>query len=199
MAGGAIGIAATIYLKVGGVLGAAMFAFGLIVVVAMKLPLFTGQAQYVWGRRGYDLALLGLMLVLNLAGCFILSALTANTAIMEASQEIISLRVSKGPLMCGLLSIPCGFIMTAAVRSAAMNNNWLPLLFGVPAFIICGFPHCVADSYYYASCGGDFILSHGWSLLAVYLPTVLGNYIGCNLYRLIDGAPSWFNHDKKPS
>ncbi len=192
MAGGAIGIAATVYLKVGGVLGAAMFAFGLIVVVAMKLPLFTGQAQHVWSRKGGEYSLLGLMLLLNLAGCFILSALTCTPEISEASQAIITTRLSKGPWMCGLLSIPCGFIMTAAVRGAGMKNNWLPLLFGVPAFIICGFPHCVADSYYYASCGREFLMAHGWNLLAAYLPTVVGNYLGCNLYRLVVSMPAWF-------
>ncbi len=192
MAGGCIGIAATVYLKVGGVLGAAMFAFGLIVVVAMKLPLFTGQAQHVWSRRGEEYSLLGLMLLLNLGGCFILSALTFTPEIAEASQAIINARLAKGPLMCGLLSIPCGFIMTAAVRGAGMKNNWLPLLFGVPAFIICGFPHCVADSYYYASCGRDFLVANGWSLIAAYLPTVAGNFIGCNLYRLTVRMPAWF-------
>lgn len=192
MAGGCIGIAATVYLKIGGVVGAAMFAFGLIVVVAMKLPLFTGQAQHVWSRDGREYSLLGLMLLLNLAGCFILSALTCTPEMTEASQAIINARLAKGPLMCGLLSIPCGFIMTAAVRGAGMKNNWLPLLFGVPAFIICGFPHCVADSFYYASCGRDFLLSNGWGLLAAYLPTVVGNFLGCNLYRLVVGMPAWF-------
>lgn len=192
MAGGAIGIAATVYLKVGGVLGSAMFAFGLIVVVAMKLPLFTGQAQHVWSRKGGDYALLGLMLLLNLAGCWILSALTSTPEITAASRAIISTRLANGPLLCGLLSIPCGFIMTAAVRGAAMKGNWLPLLFGVPAFIICGFPHCVADSYYYASCGRDFLTANSWSIIAAYMPTVVGNFVGCNLYRLVVRMPAWF-------
>lgn len=192
MAGCAIGVAATIYLKVGGVLGAAMFAFGLIVVVAMKLPLFTGQAQHVFSRRFNEYGLLGMILLLNVVGCFLISALTSTPEIAKASEAIITVRLSKGPLMCGLLSIPCGFIMTAAVRGAGMKNNWLPLLFGVPAFIICGFPHCVADSYYYASCSRDFILSHGWSLLVAYLPTIVGNYVGCNLYRLVVCMPAWF-------
>lgn len=192
MAGCAIGIAATIYLKVTGVLGAAMFAFGLIVVVAMKLPLFTGQAQHVWSRRGQEYSLLGLMLLLNLAGCAIISSLTNNPEIQAASEGIISMRLAKGPWMCGVLAIPCGFIMTAAVRGAGMKNNWLPLLFGVPAFIICGFPHCVADSFYYASCSHEFIAEHGWSLLVAYLPTVVGNYLGCNAYRLVVGMPAWY-------
>lgn len=192
MAGCAIGIAATVYLKVTGVLGAAMFAFGLIVVVAMKLPLFTGQAQHVWSSRGQEYGSLGLMLLLNLCGCAILSAMTNNAEIQVASEGIISSRLAKGPLMCGILAIPCGFIMTAAVRGAGLKNNWLPLLFGVPAFIICGFPHCVADSFYYASCSHEFIVENGWNLAAAYLPTVIGNYLGCNAYRLVLGMPAWY-------
>lgn len=192
LAGACIGSAATIYLKVGGVVGSVMFAFGLIVVVAMKLPLFTGQAQHVWSRRGEEYSLLGLMLLLNIAGCLTISMLTCNAELTAASEKIITTRLERGPLMCGLLSIPCGFIMTAAVRGAGMKGNWLPLLFGVPAFIICGFPHCVADSFYYVSCSREFVAANGLSLLAAYLPTVLGNYLGCNAYRLTIGMPAWF-------
>lgn len=192
MAGCAIGIAATVYLKVTGVVGAAMFAFGLIVVVAMKLPLFTGQAQHVWSTSGQEYSSLGLMLLLNLCGCAIMSAMTNCPEIQASSESIIAGRLAKGPLMCGVLAIPCGFIMTAAVRGAGMKNNWLPLLFGVPAFIICGFPHCVADSFYYASCSHEFFLENGWNLLAAYLPTVVGNYLGCNAYRLVLGMPPWY-------
>lgn len=192
MAGMCIGIAATVFLKVGGVMGAAMFAFGLIVVVVMQLPLYTGQAQHVWGRKGRDYAVLGLMLLLNLVGCGILSLLTAGADITAASEGIISTRLTTGPLMNGVLAIPCGFIMTAAVRGATLKKTWLPLLFGVPAFIICGFPHCVADSFYYASCSNAFLSTHGLDMLWAYLPTVAGNYVGCNLYRLVPCMPSWF-------
>lgn len=122
LAGACIGIAATIYLKVGGVVGSVMFAFGLIVVMAMKLPLFTGQAQHVWSRRGEEYSLLGLML-LNIAGCLTISMLTCNAELTAASEKIITTRLERGPLMCGLLSIPCGFIMTAAVRGAGMKGN----------------------------------------------------------------------------
>lgn len=192
LAGCAIGTAATIYLRVTGVTGAVMFSFGLIVVVAMKLPLFTGQAQNVWRNPATHYGMLGLMLLLNIAGCFILSAMTCTDEMMALSQGIIEQRLAKGPLMCGILSIPCGFIMTAAVRGAALRNNWLPLLFGVPAFIICGFPHCIADSFYYASCSGAFIREYGWALLCAYLPTVVGNFVGCNIYRLVPDMPLWF-------
>jgi len=139
------------------------------------------------------------MLLLNLGGCAIISAMTCTPEIAAASESIISARLAKGPLMCGVLAIPCGFIMTAAVRGASLSRNWLPLLFGVPAFIICGFPHCVADSFYYASCSHSFIAEHGWSLLAAYLPTVAGNFIGCNIYRLVLGMPAWFTPVSDPA
>jgi formate/nitrite transporter FocA (FNT family) len=81
-----------------------------------------------------------------------------------------------------LTSIGTGMIMTLAVYGAR-RNNYLPLLFGVPVFILCGLPHCVADAFYYAfsfMCG-DF----RWTLLWAWLWAIIGNYIGCNL-------PRWF-------
>lgn len=191
LAGACVGIAATVYLKVGGILGAFMFSLGLLSVIVLSLPLFTGQAQNVWRPVRNNYALLGLMLLLNIAGCAILAALTSAPDITEASEAIISVRLAKGPLMDGLLSIPCGFLMTAAVRGRTLHGTWLPLLLGVPAFIVCGFPHCVADSYYYASCSKAFLVEHAPEALAAYLPTVLGNFIGCNLYRCALDAPAW--------
>lgn len=191
LAGACVGLAATVYLKVGGMLGAFMFSLGLLSVIVLALPLYTGQAQNVWRPVRNNYALLGLMLLLNIAGCAIMAALTASPEITQASEDIISIRLAKGPLMDGLLSIPCGFLMTAAVRGRTLHGSWLPLLLGVPAFIVCGFPHCVADSYYYASCSSTFLSLHAPEALAAYLPTVLGNFIGCNLYRCSLGVTSW--------
>jgi formate/nitrite transporter FocA (FNT family) len=72
-------------------------------------------------------------------------------------------------------------LMTTAV-TFARQKNILPLLFAVPLFIVCGFTHCVADAFYYMT-----IPFSSWSfeLLGVYACTVLGNLIGCNLYRIV--------------
>lgn len=193
LAGAAIGIAATVYMKVGGVVGAIMFAFGLIAVVMLQLPLFTGQSQFVWNSGRRDYAVLGLMLLLNLVGCSLIAALTANDAVRESAYKIVQTRIDNGILLNCLLAIPCGFIMTTAVQGAAVKKNWLPLLFGVPAFIICGFPHCVADAYYYSAVGFTELGFYGFgTVLAAYLPTVVGNFIGCNLYRFVTDMPKWF-------
>lgn len=92
-------------------------------------------------------------------------------------------RVS-GPLKGGVLAIGCGFIMTTAVTFARQGKN-LPLLFGVPLFIVCGFPHCIADAFYYLCVPVDYLCENALSVLAFYVAIVVGNFIGCNLYRLI--------------
>ena len=55
--------------------------------------------------------------------------------------------------------------------------------FGVPVFILCGLPHCVADAFYYAL--ALFCGKAEWGLLTAWLWAIAGNYIGCNL-------PRWF-------
>ena len=73
--------------------------------------------------------------------------------------------------------------MTLAVQGTD-KGRWLPLLFGIPAFILCGFPHCIADAFYIASLPLDYITAHAVDLSAFYCAIVAGNFLGCNAYRL---------------
>jgi formate/nitrite transporter FocA (FNT family) len=101
--------------------------------------------------------------------------------IQAAALNIMNTRIESGAIGCGLLAIGCGLLMTTAVNFAR-QKNFIPLLLAVPLFIVCGFPHCVADAFYYMT-----IPFNTWTLelLWVYLATVLGNAIGCNLYRIL--------------
>ncbi|MBO7113608.1 MAG: hypothetical protein J6V95_00355, partial [Bacteroidaceae bacterium] len=74
--------------------------------------------------------------------------------------------------------------MTTAV-TFARRNQWLPLLFAVPMFILCGFPHCIADAFYYLTVPFSFIKENLGGVLVLYVCLVIGNFIGCNLYRFI--------------
>lgn len=179
LAGACIGIAATTYLTLGGLAGQVMFAFGLMTVVIFGFALFTGRSGFTTGK---EIGWLVPMLALNIVGCAIVAGVTENEALVSASQAIVGKRLAAGWLKCGILAIGCGFIMTAAVYGVKEKGTWLPLLFGVPTFIICGFPHCVADVYYYTL----HILHGGYDagLAGCYLASVAGNYIGCNLYRI---------------
>lgn len=163
--------------------GAVLFSFGLLTVVGYKLKLYTGTAGFI---RKNEVGSLLLILLGNIAGCFMVSLLARVTPleVQAAAQRILELRLSTGALRCGLLGIGCGFIMTTAVQFAR-QNQYLPLLFGVPLFIMCGFTHCVADAFYYLCVPLAFWKAHALQILTVYICIVLGNLIGCNLYRII--------------
>ena len=183
MAGICIGVAGFGYLAIGGIAGAVLFACGLLAVVSYKLKLYTGTAGFI--QKGEVLQLL-LILAGNIVGCLLVALLArlSPMPLQESAEKILAGRLAIGPLRAGALAIGCGFLMTTAV-TFARKDKWLPLLFCVPMFIVCGFPHCVADAFYYLTCPLTFWAEHLWSILLLYVCIVLGNFLGCNLYRLL--------------
>ena len=182
LAGICIGIAGFGYLVLGGLSGAVLFAFGLLTVVGYKLKLYTGTAGFINKSEILDLVII---LLGNIVGCLLVGLLTraSNMDLQAAAQMILEIRLQNDPLRCGLLGIGCGFIMTTSV-TFAREKNYLPLLFGVPLFIICGFTHCVADAFYYLSVPASFLKAHWLEVIGVYVCIVAGNFIGCNLVRI---------------
>lgn len=169
------------------VLGMFLFCIGLIAVVKYGARLYTGTAGFLTGWR--DLFPLLLILLGNIIGCLAVASISLFSPLHlgEAATGIITARLQTGWLGTGLLAIGCGLLMSLAVDFARKNrdfSDWLPLLFAVPAFILCGFPHCVADAFYCCV----YLLnasSVSWgALVAYYGAIVLGNFIGCNVYRI---------------
>lgn len=167
----------------GSLVGAVLFSFGLLTVVGYKLKLYTGTAGFIKRKEAGELFLI---LAGNIVGCLCMALLTRMSPmdIQGAAQKVMELRLGTGALKCGLLAIGCGFIMTTAVQFAR-QSQYLPLLFGVPLFIVCGFPHCVADAFYFLCVPVAFVKAHFLQVLCVYVCIVLGNLVGCNLYRIV--------------
>lgn len=180
LAGIFIGIAGFGYLAVGGIFGAVLFAFGLIAVVSYQCKLFTGTAGYVTKETWPDLSWI---LIGNLIGTFLIGLVSKVSPmnLSEAANKIISLRMSTPTGHLFILAIGCGILMTTAVEFAR-KNNWLPLLFAVPMFILCGFPHCIADSFYIFA---SHSLSNIGLLSLKYFAIVLGNTVGCNIFKIL--------------
>lgn len=176
----ASGIQSEVY---GSLVGAVLFSFGLLTVVGYKLKLYTGTAGFI---RSNEVGELFMILLGNIIGCLCVALLTRMSPmdIQAAAQRILELRLRTGFLRCGLLAIGCGFIMTTAVQFAR-QEKFLPLLFGVPLFIVCGFPHCVADVFYFLCVPVSFLGANLSDVLILYPCIVLGNLIGCNLYRIV--------------
>lgn len=185
LAGICIGLGGTIYLKVGGVAGACLFAFGLIAVISLGLNLFTGKAQFVWSPCANDYGWLAGILGLNIVGCLAVALAVSTPAIQDSAINVINGRLTiYSPLRNGILAIGCGFIMTLAVQNAT-KGKWLPLLFGIPAFILCSLPHCVADAFYICALPADYLFEHASEIIPFYAAIVIGNFLGCNAYRLV--------------
>ena len=184
-AGICIGIAGWGFL-VDKTLGMFLFIFGLATVVSYEAKLYTGMAGFC--RNLQDIKqLIGIILPCNIIGCTIvaLMGLYSPLPLQESAHSLLQSRINNGPIACGVLSIGCGILMTSAVAFAKKGKefgHWIPLLFAVPLFIHCGFPHCIADAFYYIN-ATDFIKEQP-SVLWCYLLTVIGNFIGCNIPRI---------------
>lgn len=167
----------------GSLVGAVTFSFGLLTVLGYNLKLYTGTAGFI--RKG-ELGQLFLILLGNIIGCFCVSLLARVTPmdIQSAAENILGLRLRTGFLRCGFLGIGCGFIMTSTIQFAR-DKQYLPLLLGVPLFIVCGFTHCIADAFFYLCVPFAFWKVHILEILSVYVCIVIGNLIGCNLYRIV--------------
>ena len=174
------------YMEVKEIVGSILFSFALLAVVNYKMLLYTGTAGFV--KKG-EMGRLGLILLGNIIGCAAV-ALMARLSIMplqQTAQGILESRLTISPLSGGILAIGCGFIMTTAVTFARKGNN-LPLMIGVPLFIACGFPHCVADIFYYLTAPLAFWQAHLCEILVYYVAIVIGNFVGCNFYRMMMGS-----------
>lgn len=180
LAGICISIGCVVNLRVGGVAGAVLFAFGLTTVVYYGLKLYTGTAGFI--HRQGDWSMLVMVLIGNIIGCLLTAWLIdyAQPDCIEPAEKILAGRLAKGPFACFLLAIGCGFIMTTAVEFAR-KGKMLPLIFGVPVFILCGFAHSIADAFYFLV--SPFTQLWQTEVLIVYIAEVLGNFVGCNLYR----------------
>lgn len=193
LSGIAVGIAGWGYLACTNIIGAVLFSFGLLTVVHYKLKLYTGTAGFVAlrddeGKSRWLRAIGELLFILagNITGCLLVSLLTRLSPLElgAAAQTILEGRLKIGALRAGLLAIGCGFIMTTVV-TFAREGKPLALLFGVPLFINCGFPHCLADAFYYLTVPVSYTGAHLAELALLYPSLVVGNFIGCNLYRFI--------------
>ena len=183
LAGMFISLGCVVYLKVGGVIGAAMFAFGLLSIVHYSLKLFTGSAGFVpisvEGHKSLAMTWLG-----NLVGCIAIGLIMRNVdlSLVESSANAIMSRYGGGGLKCLATGTMCGLIMTTAVKFGR-EGKYLPLLFGVPLFILCGFSHSIADLFYLVCM--PFPSQFTGGVVGAYSMVLFGNYIGCNIPRVM--------------
>jgi len=177
LAGICIGLGGAIFIKLGGVIGACMFAFGLLAIVHFKLPLYTGTAGFIELNKFKEYEKMVIILFGNILGCILLSYM--NIKGIDGS-AIIQSRLDTSYLQCLLNAIGCGLIMTLIVQGGR-DKNQLLILFGIPLFILLGFYHSIADAFYMMVSSEELKNM----FFGRYWVIVLGNFIGCNIPRLL--------------
>ena len=188
LAGVCIAMGGTVFMKVGGLWGAILFSFGLLTVVHYGLKLYTGTAGFFEFKKFDGWINLFVIILGNAIGCYLMALLIGNTSpeLIDISSSIVNKRVGAGWFNCFLAAICCGFIMTTAVQFGR-KGHFLPLLFGVPLFIMCGFTHSIADAFYFL-CSKRFIFSNviiDGQIMLIWFVEIIGNFFGCNLYRML--------------
>lgn len=177
LAGICIGLGGAIFIKLGGVIGACMFAFGLLTIVNFKLPLYTGTAGFIRLNKFKEYKKMFIILFGNIIGCILLSCMNIKGI---NGTTIIQSRIDTSYLQCLLNAIGCGLIMTLIVKGGR-DKNLLLILFGIPLFILLGFYHSIADAFYMMVSPielRNLFFGRYWTI-------ILGNFIGCNIPRLL--------------
>ena len=125
-AGLLIGTGGLVYLRVGGLVGAIMFAFGLLCVVMCGAQLFTGKSGFLPYK---DWPKLILMILLNAVGCTIaafIARYVSNDTVATNLAAIINARSNASWHSLLVTSAGTGMIMTLAVYGAR-KKHFLPL------------------------------------------------------------------------
>lgn len=188
-AGIMIGIGGTIYLSVSNqVVGAILFAIGLLTICVYKMNLYTGMIGYILENKFGYLKTLIFTLLGNLLGTIITALLILNTRIANISiiaREMAIIKISDNYLSIFILSVFCGILMYIAVNNFKKGKDsiikYLSIFICVVVFILCGFEHCIANMYYIS-------LAKAWSFKSAIsmLFMVFGNSVGAIIMSLFN-------------
>lgn len=174
-AGLMIGIAGSIFLNVDNKIASALlFSIGLIIICLRGYNLYTGKIGYIKSVK--DLPKMFLYIIGNLFGVFLIS-LTTKTS----SNELILQKLNIPWHLTLLKSIGCGFLMFLAVDIYKQKESVIGILCCIPAFILAGFEHSIADLFYIC-CGNIYNLE----VLKFIFIVIVGNAVGALLHKSIE-------------
>lgn len=146
------------------IVGAIIFACGLLSVRLYKLNLYTGKAQYI-GTGKYPWYFYLFTLIGNFIGVALIAGISYGV-VREPVAAIAAAKASQNFIVSMARGVGCGMLMSLATFEK--TPLWITVLC-VATFILGGMNHCVAD-FYYLLCG----LTFSWNLIA----TIIGNTLG---------------------
>lgn len=136
--------------------GAALFSVALFGICMKGYSLFTGQVGYLaldHGKSAWQSLLLGLLG--NAAASCGLGALVRAglPALGETARALCLGKLDQSVFSTGVRAFFCGILMYLAVSIFREKGSALGILLCVPAFILSGFEHSIADMFYFGASG----------------------------------------------
>lgn len=169
-AGVMIAIGATIYLNAPSrIIGAILFAIGLIIILEYKFSLYTGKVGAY--RTSADFGPLAAVLGGNAIGCLTMLAFPST-----AAEAIWMAKLTAEPPIILVKAILCGMLIQFCVHQHKTQSRAVSIgscLIAIPAFILAGFEHSIADMCFMISANAWSKESIGFVLLVAF-----GNALG---------------------
>ena len=127
-------------------IGAILFCIGLITILLFNFNLYTGKVCYIPNNKPSYILQILLILFGNILGCIIMGVLFPITPI-----SICTTKLSYDFPTVLIKSIMCGLLIYIAVDSYKKYKTLLTTLFCIPIFILSGYIHVIADTFYFVS------------------------------------------------
>ncbi len=158
-------------------IGAFLFSLALICICIRGYALYTGKIGLLFDRhKKDDVSLLLLCLLGNAAGTVVCGAVIGwmMPALRETANTLCTAKLAQGYGFGFLRAIFCGMLVYLSVDVYQNHgHSVIGIVFCIPAFILSGYEHSIADIFYFATAGivaGDAFL---------YLVMILlGNSVG---------------------
>lgn len=183
LAGIAIALGGVIYLllmETNKIAGALFFAVGILMVMEFKLLLYTGYVPTQRENQTFLDYTINSMFVFigNLIGGALTAGLLALTRLKDqlyaASLKVCEVKLNDNLLSIFILSIFCGIIIAGIVKATNLKHKVLYVAMMIATFILCGYEHVVANSFYFSFSLKLFTLEG----LLFMLVCLLGNFVG---------------------
>jgi len=173
------------------VVGALLFSLGLTVILLNGMLLFTGKTAYLLENKPAYILQLILIWIGNILGCMAMGAIVglAKPALAETATMLCETKLTQTPVQTLILGALCGILVYLAVDFFKSDSDikafpkYLIVFTCVPAFILCGFEHSIADMFYFAA-SSSHALYTGSGIVYILLVTS-GNLIGAVLFHNI--------------
>lgn len=182
------------------IIGAFLFSVGLFTICAFKANLYTGKVGLIpfayiedmWGQKDFSLKakfqaslVVFYYLIINLITTFGIGFIVGKyyPNLAATATEIYLPKMEADLVKLFISAFFCGVLMLIAVNLWE-EHNIKSILLCVPTFILSGFDHSIANSFYNGVAYGE----HTWTMENLWLTiiVILGNAAGAITFALLN-------------